>query len=181
MLWMGTWVHPYTLFTPAREGADFRKIGAWLSPSDVVMSWLRLQTPKHWIPQPRHMYAKCLSSLRCCGWAYGCILIAVLHVQGGGVNLRKNGVWPSLYEMLWCHVWGCKCKPPLTATHIHIGIGCIQSVWVAWDAVDGHMVGAPLDWYLWRWGVDFRKIGWLSLSDVVRSWLRLQPPRDCIP
>jgi len=24
------------------------------------------------------MYAKCFSTLRCCGWAYGCILIAAL-------------------------------------------------------------------------------------------------------
>ena len=92
---MGIWVHPHAV-TPVWVGVDFRKIGAWLSPSDVVVSWLRLQTPIDCIPQ--HIYAKCFSSLRCCGWAYGCILIAVLHVQVG-VNFRKNGVWLSLYDV----------------------------------------------------------------------------------
>jgi len=91
-------VHPYTV-TPVWVGVDFRKIGARLSPNDVVVSWLRLQTPKDCIPQPWHIYAKCFSTLRCCGWAYGCILIAVLHVQGG-VKFRENGVWPSLYDVV---------------------------------------------------------------------------------
>ncbi len=31
MLWMGIWVHPYTV-TPIRVGMDLRDIGAWLSP-----------------------------------------------------------------------------------------------------------------------------------------------------
>ena len=35
--WMGILVHPYTV-TPVQVGVDFRKIGAWLSPSNVVMS-----------------------------------------------------------------------------------------------------------------------------------------------
>ena len=58
MLWMVIWVHPYTV-TPVRVRVDFRKNGAWLSPSDVVVSWLRLQTPKDCTPQPWHIYAKC--------------------------------------------------------------------------------------------------------------------------
>jgi hypothetical protein len=41
MLWMGIWVHPYTV-TPVRVGVDFRKIGVWRSLSDAVVSWLRL-------------------------------------------------------------------------------------------------------------------------------------------
>jgi hypothetical protein len=43
MLWMGIWVHTYTV-KPLQIGVNFRKIGVGLSPSDVVMSWLRLQT-----------------------------------------------------------------------------------------------------------------------------------------
>jgi hypothetical protein len=70
MLWMGIWVHPYTV-TPVRVGVDFREIGAWRSPSDFVVScWLRLQNLIDCIPQPWHIYAKCLSTLRCCGWAW---------------------------------------------------------------------------------------------------------------
>ena len=40
---MGIWVHPYTV-TSVRVGVDFRKIGVWLSLSDVVVSWLRLRS-----------------------------------------------------------------------------------------------------------------------------------------
>jgi hypothetical protein len=52
--------------------------------------------------------------------------------------LRKLG-YGRACMMLWCHGWGC--KPPLNASHIHIG--CMQSVLAPWDAVDGHM-GTPL-------------------------------------
>ncbi len=46
--------------------------------------------------------------------------------------------------MPWCHGWGC--RPPLIASHIHIDIGFIESVWEISYAVDGHM-GAPLHCY----------------------------------
>jgi len=45
MLWMGIWVRTYTVRPVQQVGVDLRKIGAWLSPSDVLMSWLRIQTP----------------------------------------------------------------------------------------------------------------------------------------
>ena len=94
---MGIWVHPYAVLH-VQVGVTFWKIGEWPSLYDVAVSWLRLQTPIDCIPHPYWMYTKCLSTLRCCGLAYGCILIAVLHVQVG-VNFRKNGVWPSLYDV----------------------------------------------------------------------------------
>jgi ribosomal protein L30E len=43
MLWMGIWVYHYTV-TSVEVGDIFGKL-ACLSWSDVVMSWLRLQTP----------------------------------------------------------------------------------------------------------------------------------------
>ena len=56
------------------------------------------------------------------------------YIGRWGWILGKMGYgWACM--MLRCHGWGC--KPPLTASHIHIG--CIQSVLAAWDAVDGHM------------------------------------------
>jgi hypothetical protein len=61
MLWMGIWVHPYTV-TPVRVGVNVWKIGACLSPSDIVVSWLRLQTPKDCIPQPYWMYKSVLAA-----------------------------------------------------------------------------------------------------------------------
>jgi hypothetical protein len=108
---MGIWVHPYTV-TLVQVGVDFRKIGVWLSLSDVVRSWLRLQTPVDCIPHPYHMNIKCFSTLICCGWEE------------------------------WVH--------PHTVTPAQVG-------------------------------VDFWIIAiWLSPSDVVMSWLRLQTPVDCI-
>ena len=79
-------------------GVSFRENGVWLSLYDVVVSLLRLKTPIDCIPHPYWMYTKSFSTLRCCGWAYGCIIIAVLHVQVGG-DFRDNGVWPSLYDV----------------------------------------------------------------------------------
>ncbi len=95
----------------------FGKPGVWLSPSDVVKSWLRLQSPLDCIPHPYYInvyiYTVCFSTLICFGWTCGCTLILI---------------------------------------------------------------------YLWRWGWIFGKLGvWLSSSDAVKSWLRLQSPLDCIP
>ena len=94
---------------------NFRKNGVWPSLYDVVRSWLRLQTPIDCIPHPYWMYTKCFSTLRCCGWAYHGYTLMLEYIVEVGVNFRKNGVWPSLYD------------------------------------------------------------------DVVRSWLRLKTPIDCIP
>ncbi len=77
MLWMGIWVHPYTVIHLCRWGQNF-------------------------------------------------------------VNLGKG----EAKMMLWCHGWGC--KPPMTASHIHISF--IESVWGPSYAVDGHM-DAPLHRY----------------------------------
>ncbi len=59
MLWMGIWVHPYTVIPVQGVGAKFWKIGVRRSPNDVVMSWLRLQTTTDCIPHPYWMYIKC--------------------------------------------------------------------------------------------------------------------------
>jgi hypothetical protein len=53
----------------------FRENGAWPSLYDVAVSWLRLKTPIDCIPHPYWMYTKCFSRLRCCEWAYGCIIM----------------------------------------------------------------------------------------------------------
>ncbi len=96
MLWMGIWVHPYTVI-PVQMGANFWKIGVWLSLSDVVVSWLRLQTPADCFPHPYWMYTKCFSTVTCCGWAYGCTL-TLLSCAGGGQILENWG----MIESEWC-------------------------------------------------------------------------------
>ncbi len=77
-----------TLLHLCRSGVEFRKIGLSPSPSDVVMSWLRLQTHLESIPHPYHMYTKCFITLICCGWAYVCAL-TLLHLCRLGVYFGK--------------------------------------------------------------------------------------------
>ena len=88
MLWMGIWVRTYAVLH-VLVGVDLRENGVWPSLYDVAVSLLllRLQTPIDCISHPYCMYTKCLSTFRCCGWAYGYTLIDVLHVQVG-VNFR---------------------------------------------------------------------------------------------
>jgi len=84
-------VHPYNVMPMQVRGGGFWKIGVWLSPCDVVMSWLRLQTPVDCIPHPNPMYTKCFSTLICCEWAYGSTL-TLLPLCWSGLNFRKIGV-----------------------------------------------------------------------------------------
>jgi hypothetical protein len=98
------WAYGCTL-TPlclCRSEVDFRIIGVGLSPSDVVVSWLRLQTPVDCIPHPNHMYTKYFSTLICCGWAYGCTLTPLCLCRSE-VDFRKIGVGlsPSDVVMSW--------------------------------------------------------------------------------
>ena len=82
-----------TLLCLCRSGEDFRKIGVGRSLSDVVMSWLRLQTHLESTPHPCHtMYTKCLSTLIRCGWAYGCTLTLLPILHGS-------------YFVVLCHLW----------------------------------------------------------------------------
>ncbi len=80
-----------TLLCLCRSGEDFRKIGLGRSSSDVVMSWLRLQTHLESIPHPFYMYTQCFSTLICCGWAYVCAL-TLLCLCRSGEDFRKIGV-----------------------------------------------------------------------------------------
>ncbi len=114
MLRMDMWVHPYTELPLKVEVDYWCKLGVWWqSLSDVVKSWLRVQSPVDCIPHPYYVYTKCFSTLICCRWTCRCTLILI---------------------------------------------------------------------HLWRWVWIFGKLEvWLSLSDVVKSWLRLQSPIDCIP
>ncbi len=57
MVWMGIWVHTYAVLH-VQVGVNFWKNGEWPSLYDVVVSWLRLQTPKDCIPHQYWMYTK---------------------------------------------------------------------------------------------------------------------------
>jgi hypothetical protein len=84
-----------TLLHLCKAGVDFRKIELSPSPSDVVMSWLRLQTRTDCFPHPWHMYTKCFSTLIRCGWAYGGTLTQfyppyLAHILGFGFTCGVN-------------------------------------------------------------------------------------------
>jgi hypothetical protein len=102
MLWMGIWVRTYAVLH-VQVGVNFRKIGEWPRLYDVAVSCLRLLTPIDCIPHPYWMYTKCFSSLRCCGWAYGCTLMPLTHSAGRGGLFGKMGN-DRACMMLQCHV-----------------------------------------------------------------------------
>ncbi len=64
---------------------------------------------------------------------------------------------------LWCH--GSGYKPPLTASHTHIG--CTETVWAPSYAVDGHM-GAPLHCYTCAGG-----------GQMLENWGKVKPKWWC--
>ena len=54
MLWMDI-LHPYIVI-PVQVGVKLWKVGVWVRPNVVVVSWLRLQTASEGIIHPYHMY-----------------------------------------------------------------------------------------------------------------------------
>ncbi len=116
---------------------NYWKVGVWVRPNDVVVSWLRLQTASDCIPHPYHMYTKCISTLICCGWTYGYTLTLLYRCRWGWMFGILGCGWEQM--VLWCHGWGYK----QLQTASNNDIICIQNVLAPWYAVDGHM-GAPL-------------------------------------
>jgi hypothetical protein len=105
------WAYGSTLnvLRQCRSGVDFQDFGVELSLSDDVMPWLRLKPPVECIPHPYDMYAKCLSTLTCCWWAYGSTL-NVLRQCRSGVDFQDFGVdlSPSDDVVPWLRL-----KPPV--------------------------------------------------------------------
>jgi hypothetical protein len=158
-----------------RWGWILGKLEVWLSPSDVVRSWLRLQSPVDCIPHPYYINSKCFSTLICYGWAYGCTLM-LIHLWRWGWILEKLGVWlsPGKVVRSWLRLQSpVDCIPHPYNTYSKCFSTLICCGWA---------YGCTLMLiHLWRWGWILEKLGiWLSPGDVVRSWLRLQSPVDCI-
>ncbi len=77
----------------------FWKVGVWVRPNGVVVSWLSLRTASEGIPHPYHiyMYTKCFSTLMCCGWTYGYTLTLLYLCRWGWIF----GNW-GVGESEWC-------------------------------------------------------------------------------
>ena len=172
----GTHESTPTLLRLCWSGVEIRKIGVGWSLSDVVMSWLRLQTCLESIPHPCHMYTQCFSPLICYGWAYRSAL-TLLHLYRSGVNFRKIRLSqsPSDVVVSWLRL---QTRLECISHPFHIYIQCFSTL-----VCCGWAYGSALKLlHLCRSGVEFRKIGvGRSLSDVVMSWLRLQTCLESIP
>jgi hypothetical protein len=74
MLWIRSWVHPYTV-TLVKMGPRFRKIWVSLSENDAMMSLLRLFSTAHFIILSQYTYTKFLGTF----YAKDKVLGAPLH------------------------------------------------------------------------------------------------------
>ena len=108
MLWMGIWVHRHC-YACAGWGWIFGDNGVDLSPSDVVMTWLKLQTHMDCCPHPYWINTMCFTILICYEWVYWSTL-TLLCLCRLGVDIR--GYWGSLslsdVVMSWLRL-----KPPV--------------------------------------------------------------------
>jgi len=102
---------------------------------------------------------------------------AVIRVQVG-VSFRKNGVWPSLYDVV------------VSLLRLQTPIDCIpHPYWIYTKCFCtlrccGWAYECTLMLYhnMCRWGGILGKMGYgRACMDVAVSWLRLQTPLDCIP
>jgi hypothetical protein len=164
---------PHTLFHLCRWGWTFGKMGTWLSISDVVRSWLRLQCLIDHIPYPYHVYAMCFSTLICCGWACGYSLTLFHLCRWWGGLLGEMAKW----------LWRCKVmveapKSQNCISHLyHVYTKCFSTlICCGWAYGCTHTL-----FHLCRWGWIFVKFGacWID-CDVVRSRLKLQSSIDCM-
>ncbi len=89
---------PRTLLRLCRSGVEFRKIGVGRSLSDVVMTWLMLQTPVKCIPHAFHIYTVFQHlDMRWMGTESNPTL---LRLGRSGVDFRKIGVWLSWSDVV---------------------------------------------------------------------------------
>ena len=115
MLWMGIWVHPYTV-TPEQQigaGCWCWVFGGRLSLSDDVMPRWRLKPPMGCIPHPYDKHAKCLSTLTCCWWAYESTLI-LRYPPESRVNFQE--FWGG-DRPIWCGYIMVEPQTPLGVLH----------------------------------------------------------------
>ncbi len=106
MLWMGMWVHPYTL-TPVHVGPNFGNMGVRVSPNPIIQgAMFGGCKPTHFVSQ---INIKCLWNVWATSYAVDRHMGAPLHsytCAGGGKNLEKFGLRRvSPYNIMVCHVW----------------------------------------------------------------------------
>ena len=88
-----------------RLGWILGTMGLWPSLFDVVVSMLRLQTPIDCIPYPYWIYTKSFSTLGCCGWAYGCIIMGPRGASLCWIGQQTPRGVLLLLDLAWAGNW----------------------------------------------------------------------------
>ncbi len=114
-----------------------------------------------------HIHIGCMKRVRAPSYVVDRHMGAPLHCHTGkiGPDFGYLGQCGYYEIMAWWHCWGC--RPPLTASHIHIR--CIKSVWAPSYAVDRHM-GVPLHCYTGKIGPDFGYFGQCGYYEMMAWW-----------
>jgi hypothetical protein len=168
LLWIGIWVHPYTV--PLAKLAQILVCLGHCGYDEMIAWW------QCWgCRQPltaSHIHIGCMKSV----WAPSLLLIGIWVHPPYTVTLIKLAKILVIYGqcgyemMAWWHCWGC--RPPLTASHIFIG--CMEYFWAPSYSVDMH-IGGPLHRYTWGGCPDCGNLGsaWLQWNDSMMTFLRL--------
>ncbi len=170
---MGLPSHSYAC---AGLGSIFGEIGVDLSPSDVVMSWLRLKTPVECIPHPYDMYTECFTTMISYEWTYGSTLTLICQCRLG-MDLRKIGVVAlSLSDnvLSWLRL-----KPPVECfSHSYwIYTKCFTTL-ICYEWVYGLTLTLLC---LCKFGVDFRGYWGIPEPECCHNaMVEAQPPMECI-
>jgi len=161
MLWMGIWLLPYTVMIFCRlDGCiskSLRYAWGWVILYCPCWSSKQTQIASHSI----HIIckcAKCFSTLLCCGLSYGSILTLLRFFAGGSYHML------NIQSVLApCYIVDGQMGPPLHCYTCAAGgaswiLGVVKSVWQ-------HSLRYVCS----------------SLTDIVRSLLRLEANTDCTP
>ncbi len=147
----------------------------YLSPSDVVMSWLRLQQASDCITHLYWMYTKCFVALIWCVWAYGSTLTQLGLCRWGLIMVFWGRSEPG-----WC----CNITMVEATKGFRLDLTSILDVYKVFWYLDMVRVGIWVHPYYTVRTVQARLVFWgilgivLSLRDVVMSWFRLQQASD---
>jgi hypothetical protein len=163
---------PSHCYVCAGWGWIFGDIGVDLSPSDVVMTWLRLNP----LWTASHIQIGCFTTMICYEWVYWSIL-TLLCLYKIGVDFWRY--WGRPEPEWWCNVMVEAQTPHGVHSASILDVKKCFSTLICYEWAYGSTLTLLC---LCRFGVDFWGYwGSLSLSDIVMSWLRLNPPMECIP
>ncbi len=159
---MGISVHHYAVI-PLQVGAKCWKIGVRRSTNHAEVSWVMLLTTADWISYPYWMYTnvfKLWKSLYAVDGHLGACLDCYTCAGSGQILENCGKVVPKWH----CDQdWGC--KPPLTASHIHMGC---KKVCLRTFICCG-----------WAYGCTHTQLYLCRLGKILENWVNVEPKWWC--